>query len=291
VNRSSSSTAEMLAVVSQVAAGAVQTATAISEAATTVDEVRQTSLLSSQKATAVADTAQEAEAVAGEGVQVVTDAIENLKAISAQMAEAAECVVRLSEQTEAVSEIISASNDIAEQSNLLSVNASIEAAKATEAGKGFAVVADEIKNLAQQSKQAVMQVRTILLDIQKATSAAVMAAERSCKMVEDHAANAIHSHKTIQTLGDGVVAASQAAAQIVASSQQQLVGMDQISEAMASIDQASSQNAAGARQMEAEVRHLNELAISLRAMIDSSARRTHGTAGPAATADPEPAPA
>jgi hypothetical protein len=291
VNRLSSSTAEMLAVVSQVAAGAVQTATAISEAATTVDEVRQTSLLSSQKAAAVADSAQGAESMAGEGVQVVTDAIENLKAIGAQMGEAAECVVRLSEQTEAVSEIISMSNDIAEQSNLLSVNASIEAAKATDAGKGFAVVADEIKNLAQQSKQAVMQVRTILLDIQKATSAAVMAAERSCKMVEDHTANAVHSHKTIQGLGDGAVAASQAAAQIVASSQQQLVGMDQISEAMASIDQASSQNAAGARQMEAEVRHLNELAISLRAMIDSSARRMSGPAGPAATIDPEPAPA
>jgi methyl-accepting chemotaxis protein len=289
ISRLSSSTAEMLAVVSQVAAGAVQTATAISEAATTVDEVRQTSLLSSQKATAVADTAQQAEGVAGEGVQVVTDAIDNLKAIGAQMGEAAECVVRLSEQTEAVSEIISTSNDIAEQSNLLSVNASIEAAKATDAGKGFAVVADEIKNLAQQSKQAVMQVRTILLDIQKATSAAVMAAERSCKMVEDHTANAVHSHKTIQTLGDGVVAASQAAAQIVASSQQQLVGMDQISEAMASIDQASAQNAAGARQMEAEVRHLNDLSLSLRAMIDSSVRKEAGEASFGPGAEPAPA--
>ena len=269
VSRLSTSCAEMLAVVSQVAAGAVQTATAISEAATTVDEVRQTSLLSSQKATAVADTAQQAESVAEEGVRVVTEAIENLKAISAQMAEAAECVVRLSEQTEAVSEIMSTSNDIAEQSNLLSVNAAIEAAKAPEAGKGFTVVAEEIKNLAQQSKQAVMQARSIILDIQKATSAAVMAAERSVKMVEDHASNAVHSHKTISTLGDTVGAASQAATQIVASSQQQLVGMDQISEAMSSIDQASAQNAAGAKQMEAEVQHLGELALGLRAMIES----------------------
>ena len=163
------------------------------------------------------------------------------------------------------------SNDIADQSNLLSVNAAIEAAKATEAGKGFAVVAEEIKSLAQQSKQAVLQVRGILVDIQKATSAAVTAAERSCDMVEDHAANAVHSHKTIQTLGDRITDASQAAAQIVASSPQQLVGMGQISEAMASIDQASSQNAAGARQMEAEVRHLVELALGLRAMIESNA--------------------
>ncbi len=274
INRLGSSCAEMLAVVSQVAAGAVQTATAISEAATTVDEVRQTSLLANQKATALADNAQEAESAAEEGVRVVLDAIENLKAISAQMGEAAECVVRLSEQTEAVSEIMSTSNDIAEQSNLLSVNAAIEAAKAPEAGKGFTVVADEIKNLAQQSKQAVMQARSIILDIQKATSAAVMAAERSVKMVEDHAANAVHSHKTIQALGDGASTASQSAVQIVASSQQQLVGMDQISEAMASIDQASAQNAAGAKQMEAEVQHLGELALGLRAMIESDTAKT-----------------
>ncbi len=97
-----------------------------------------------------------------------------------------------------------------------------------------------------------------------------MAAERSVKMVEDHASNAIHSHTTIKTLGDSVGAASLAATQIVASSQQQLVGMDQISEAMASIDQASAQNAAGAKQMEAEVQHLGELAFGLRAMIEAS---------------------
>ncbi|MGZ4199760.1 MAG: hypothetical protein ACXVP1_06190, partial [Thermoleophilia bacterium] len=75
-------------------------------------------------------------------------------------------------------------------------------------------------------------------------------------------------------LGDGASTASQSAVQIVASSQQQLVGMDQISEAMASIDQASAQNAAGAKQMEAEVQHLGELALGLRAMIESDTTKT-----------------
>jgi methyl-accepting chemotaxis protein len=265
------STAEMLAVTSQVAAGAVQTATAISEAATTVDEVRQTSLLASQKATAVSDNAQAADQVAEGGRQAVTLTLEGIRRIQEQMSVVGDSVVRLSEQTEAVSDIIATSNDIAEQSNLLSVNAAIEAAKASEQGKGFSVVAEEIKSLAQQSKQGVMQVRSILNDIQRATSAAVMAAEQSGKAIEDGASQALESSQAIESLAESVAAAAQSAMQIVASAQQQLVGMDQISEAMASIDQASAQNAAGAKQMETEVHHLRELAYSLQTMIDNKA--------------------
>jgi methyl-accepting chemotaxis protein len=272
VSRLGISTAEMLAVTSQVAAGAVQTATAISEAATTVDEVRQTSLLASQKATAVSDSAQQADEVAEGGRRAVSETLEGIRRIQEQMQVVADSVVRLSEQTEAVSEIIATSNDIAEQSNLLSVNAAIEAAKASEQGKGFSVVAEEIKNLAQQSKQGVMQVRSILNDIQRATSAAVMAAEQSGKAIEDGAAQALESSQAIESLAENVAAAAQSAMQIVASAQQQLVGMDQISEAMASIDQASAQNASGARQMESEVQHLQELARNLQAMIDAKWR-------------------
>jgi len=269
ISRLSTSTAEMLAVTSQVAAGAVQTATAISEAATTVDEVRQTSLLSSQKATTVSDSAQTADQVAEAGRRAVSETLEGIQRIQDQMAVVADSVVRLSEQTEAVGEIISTSNDLAEQSNLLSVNAAIEAAKASDQGKGFSVVAEEIKNLAMQSKQSVIQVRSILNDIQKATSAAVMAAEQSSKAIEDGAAQAADSATAIEMLAESVAAAAQSAMQIVASSQQQLVGMDQISEAMSSIDQASAQNAAGAKQMETEVQHLQELAVVMRRMVES----------------------
>ena len=266
------STAEMLAVTSQVAAGAVQTATAISEAATTVDEVRQTSLLASQKATAVSDNAQAADQVAEAGRRAVAETLDGIRRIQEQMQVVADSVVRLSEQTEAVSEIIATSSDIAEQSNLLSVNAAIEAAKASEQGKGFSVVAEEIKSLAAQSKQGVTQVRSILSEIQHATSAAVMAAEQSHRAIEEGASQALESSQAIESLAENVAAAAQSAMQIVASAQQQLVGMDQISEAMASIDQASAQNASGARQLEAEVHHLRGLADSLQQMIDAHAR-------------------
>jgi methyl-accepting chemotaxis protein len=268
IERLAVSTTEMLSVTSQVAAGAVQTATAISEAATTVDEVRQTSLLSSQKASAVSDSATAAAEIADAGRRAVAETLNGIQNIQDQMAVVADSVVRLSEQTDAVGEIIATSNDIAEQSNLLSVNAAIEAAKASDQGKGFNVVAEEIKNLAQQSKQGVIQVRSILNDIQKATSAAVMAAEQSSKAIEEGAQQALEATQAIEHLAEGAASSAQSGMQIVASSQQQLVGMDQISEAMSSIDQASAQNAAGARQMETEVQHLQELAAGMRAMVD-----------------------
>ena len=268
IARLSTSTSEMLSITSQVASGSIQTATAISEAATTVDEVRQTTLLSSQKATAVSDSAQAADEVADAGRQAVVMTMEGIQRIQEQMAVVADSVVRLSEQTEAVGEIIATSNDLAEQSNLLSVNAAIEAAKASERGKGFGVVAEEIKNLAGQSKQAVVQVRSILNDIQKATSQAVMATEQSGKAIEEGARQAMESSQAIESLSESVALAAQSAVQIVASSQQELVGMDQISEAMQSIDSASSQNAVGAKQIETEVQHLQELAESLRRMVE-----------------------
>ena len=95
-----------------------------------------------------------------------------------------------------------------------------------------------------------------------------MAAEQSARRSK-RARGRPRSSVAIESLADSVAAAAQSAMQIVASIQQQLVGMDQICQAMASIDQASAQNAAGARQMEGEVQRLGELALGLRAMIES----------------------
>src|SRR4028119_1286641 len=107
-----------------------------------------------------------------------------MQRIREQMEAIGESMMRLSEQSQAIGAIIATVDDLAQQSNLLAVNAAIEAAKAGEQGKGFAVVAQEVKSLADQSKQATTQVRTILNDIQKATGAAVMATEQGSKAVE-----------------------------------------------------------------------------------------------------------
>jgi methyl-accepting chemotaxis protein len=261
------SAGEIVATTAQVASGAAETATAVSETTSTVEEVKKTAELSSDKARYVSETAQKAVQVAQSGKQAVEQAVEGINAVRSQMGVLAESIVRLSEQGQAIGEIIATVNDLAEQSNLLAVNAAIEAAKAGEQGKGFGVVAQEIKSLAEQSKQATLQVRGILGDIQKATSGAVLAAEQGSKAVEAGVKQSVEAGEAIRVLGQSIAEAAQAATQIAASSRQQQVGMDQVAVAMDSIRQASAQNVAGTKQAESAAHNLNELGQKLKAVV------------------------
>jgi methyl-accepting chemotaxis protein len=263
-----SSSSEILATVSQVAAAASETATAVSETSTTAEEVKQTAHLSSQKAKVVQESARKAAAVSETGHKAVTETIEGMTRIREQMESIAESVVRLSEQGQTIGEIIATVNDLAEQSNLLAVNAAIEATRAGEYGKGFAVVAQEVKNLAEQSRRATTQVRTILMEVQKATSAAVLATEQGTKVVAAGVKQAADAGESIRVLTGSVGEAENVAIQIAASSQQQLVGMDQIASAIANIQQAAIQNMAGTKQLEASAKGLQELGRRLKVLVE-----------------------
>ncbi|MDD2734133.1 MAG: methyl-accepting chemotaxis protein [Desulfuromonadaceae bacterium] len=267
VNVLASSSSEIMASTNQVASGASETAVAVSETSSTVEEVKQTAMVSSQKARNVADAAQKSVLVAQVGRRSVEESIVGMGRIQSQMEAIAESIVRLSEQSQTIGEIIATVNDLAEQSNLLAVNAAIEAAKAGEQGKGFAVVAQEVKSLAQQSKEATAQVRTILNDIQKATNAAVMATEQGNKAVEDGVRQSKEAGEAIRQMGESIDESAQAAVQIATSSQQQLTGMDQVALAMENIRQASEQNVTGMRQVEITVQGLHDLGQKLKDLV------------------------
>jgi methyl-accepting chemotaxis protein len=268
ISQLSTSSGEIVAMTTQVASGATETAAAVSETTTTVEEVKQTSQVANQKAKYVSDTAQRSAQVSKAGQASVDDTIEGMSHIKEQTDSIAQSIVTLSEQSQAIGEIIATVNELAEQSNMLAVNAAIEAAKAGEQGKGFAVVAQEVKSLAEQSKQATIQVRAILSDIQRATHTAVMATEQGTKAVESAVKQSSSSGEAIRGLTDSIAEAAQAATQIAASSQQQLVGMDQVALAMANIKLASTQNVAATRQAEQAARNLNELGHRLRSLIE-----------------------
>lgn len=260
----SAAASEILAGTMQSSAGATETAAAVSETTATVEEVKQTALLASQKARAVSDAAQKAAQTADAGRKSIEDSVEGMNSIQQQMESIAETIVRLSESSQAIAEIIATVSGLAEQSNLLAVNAAIEAAKAGDHGKGFAVVAQEVKDLADQSKQATRQVRQILNDIQKAVSAAVMTSEQGARTVAVGVEQTTEAGNAIRILAESIADAAQAAAQIAASSQQQLAGMDQVALAMENIKQVSSENAAGAKQSELSAQNLHELGQKLR---------------------------
>jgi len=224
--------------------------------------------VASQKAKLVSDSAQKAAQSSQSGRKSIEDVTLGMERIRQQMDAIAAGMVRLSSQSQAIGQIMASVEDLAAQSNLLAVNAAIEAAKAGEHGKGFSVVAQEVKSLAEQSRQATNQVRTILGDIQKATATAVMATEQGSKAVEVGSQQTAVAGEAIQALATSVNEAAQASTQIAASSQQQLVGVDQVSGAMESIKQASVQNVASAQQLEAAAGNLNELGQRFKQMIE-----------------------
>jgi methyl-accepting chemotaxis protein len=259
---------EIVATTSQLASSASESAAAVSETTTTMEEIRQTAQVASQKARSVSDTAQKTSQISQSGRKSTEEAAAGMNRIRQQMEAIAASMVRLSEQNQTIGQIIATVEDTAAQSNLLAVNAAIEAAKAGEHGKGFGVVAQEVKSLAEQSRQATNQVRTILNDIQKATTAAMMATEQGSKAVEAGEKQAGTAGESIQVLAGSATEAAQVATQIAASSQQQLVGMDQMGVAMASIKQASTQSVVSAKQLETAARNVNDLGQRLKQMVE-----------------------
>lgn len=269
VNVVAASASEISTTTTQFAAGFAEIASSTNETVASMKEVQQTSELSSEKARNVSESTRNVLQVSRGGEKALGETIAAMNGIREQMTIIAESIVGLSEQTQSIGEIIAVVDDIAEQSRLLAVNASIEAVKAGEQGKGFSVVAAEIRNLAQQSRQSTGQVRSILSEIQKATGNSVMVTEKGAKTVDSGVKQAIQTGESFQALGQSIVEASQSAMQIEATARQQLAGIDQVFSAMESINIAITQNAQAAKQLENSARDLENLGNKLKIIVQT----------------------
>ncbi|HEX9582396.1 MAG TPA: methyl-accepting chemotaxis protein [Gemmatimonadales bacterium] len=234
-----SSAAEILAATTQQASGASETSAAVAETVATVDQVTATAEQAAQRAREIERSSRTA----------LDASVAAMNDVKQQVESVAESILALAEQGQAIGDIIASVTDIAEQTNLLALNAAVEAARAGEQGRGFAVVAGEVKSLAEQSKKATGEVRRILGEIQRATSAAVMTTEQGTKQVA----------ATTRQVTEAVGGTAQAAAQIVASAGQQAAGMTQIRLAIGNIREATQQNLASTKQAERAAQDLNAL--------------------------------
>jgi methyl-accepting chemotaxis protein len=258
---------EILATTAQQAASATQTSAAVTETVATVDEVAQTAEQAAQRARTVADLAQRAADIGRGGRAAIDESIAGMGTLRTQVESTARSIQALAEQAHAIGEITATVSEIAEQTNLLALNAAVEAARAGEQGRGFSVVAAEIRSLADQSKKSTVQVRQILGEIQRATSAAVLATEHGTREVAAGTKQVAAAGDTIRELAAAISEAATASAQIVASAGQQAAGMLQIRQAMQSIHEATQQNLASTRQAEQAAQDLTAQGTHLLSLV------------------------
>lgn len=260
----SSASSEILTITTQLSSASSQTAGTVNQTSDTVEGVRKKTDLVNVKTKEMSEKAMKALQVSGEGQKSVQEILDGMTNIQRQMDMIGMNVIKLSEQSQAIGEIIATVTDISEQSNLLAVNASIEAAKAGDFGKGFAVVAHEIHNLAEQSKQGTGNIRTILTDIQRGVSSTVISTEKGTSSVADAARLTSDAREAIEVLARSIADSSREAIEIASSIQEQAAGMDQISAAMENIRDAAQKNLEITRKAEKTAEDLHELGVRLK---------------------------
>ncbi len=267
INNISASSTEISATISQVTASSSETASAITETASSSEEVAQLAQSFDEKAKdalTLSNETAEASEKSQEAIQAIYNVIGQVKT---QIDEVANSMVNLSKQSQTISEITSVVQEIAEQSNILAINASIEATKAGEYGRSFAVVANEVRNLAEQSKKATQQIRSILDAIQESVTRSVMQVEQTGKIVSEGSVHMGMVNNAVELLSNSINKMIQLVSEVAESSHEQLEGTAQIKEAMENIKQATAQNLDGMRQMEEVITGLKQTAINLKEMI------------------------
>lgn len=260
--------AEIRASTQEQAASVEEQLAAVQETAATVDEITHAGAQIGKRAQEVIASAQATAQTSLSGLQAVDETARAMDAIREQAEMVAENIVALSEKTQAVEEIITTVNDISERTHLLALNAAIEAAAAGESGRSFAVVAAEMKVLADQAKDATNQVRSILGDIQRGINSSVMLTEEAVKRVSAGKERTDTTQQTITDISSSIQESVQTFQQIVASTNQQQLGIEQVMGALQNIRQASQQTAAGTRQLDMAAANLSNLSQQLLALAE-----------------------
>ncbi len=200
------------------------------------------------------------------GQSAIQQAITGMNQIRTQVSAIAGTILALAQFTQRIDDIITSVSEIAIQSNLLALNASIEAARAGTHGRGFAVVADEVRSLSQQSTQAARQVRAILGEIQAAMKDTVRATEEGLKGVDTGVAVTQEAEGLIAQLAANVGGSHHAASEVYDITRQQASTLEEVAISLERVERITQRGLTSARTMELTAQELTQLAADLRSL-------------------------
>jgi methyl-accepting chemotaxis protein len=217
----------------------------------------------SAKASAAVTTAEEASQVSNEGQRIVGNSVAGINAVARTIIESAKTIEALGQQSEEIGKILKVIRDIAEQTNLLALNAAIEAARAGEQGRGFAVVADEVRKLAERTSGATTEISAIISAIQNGTQQAVNAMKSGEEQVGKSVSLANQSGESLARIGQSVNAVLLVIQQIAQAMEAEKSTSEEISLRMDKIAQTALDNNVAIAEAAAEFHQMQDLAGQL----------------------------
>ena len=262
-----SSSAELQAAANQQATGAKEQATAMSEITTTISELLATSRQIAESAQRVAQIAGETVTAARDGDLTVHSTQESVGAIKRQVDVIVAHMLELGKKSQQIGGILEIINELAEQTNILAINATIEAAGAGEMGKRFAVVADEIRKLADRVGGSTKEIRGLVEDIRSAVNTPVMATESGSKAVDAGARQFGDVASSFRQIAGLVTTTTEAAKEIELSTKQQATAVEQVNLAVSNVSQTARETEASSSQTLQTSSQLTSLSRELARLI------------------------
>lgn len=262
--------------IAAIANGAAEEARQVQAATATAGQMADGIAQVAASAQEVAAASQDARRAAQQGADAVKGTVAGMADIQAVVTEAAEKVQQLGDLGGQIGAVIETIDEIAEQTNLLALNAAIEAARAGEHGRGFAVVADEVRKLAERSSRETRQIADLIQKVQVGTQQAVTAMHRGAQEVQS---GTLRTHEAGRALGDILQAVENTVRQVtdIATAAQQLAaGAGSVTEAMRSISVAVEQNMAASEQMAAQSTEVSEAISGIAQLAQNQRADTQG---------------
>ncbi|KJZ40578.1 chemotaxis protein [Pseudomonas fluorescens] len=240
----------------------------IDQVATAVHEMTATAQDVARNATQAAQAASHADQAAAQGMQIVRDTSNSIGVLAIEIGKAVGVVQTLAKDSENINAILTAIRGIAEQTNLLALNAAIEAARAGEQGRGFAVVADEVRNLAQKTQKATEEIQTMIQQLQQGTRDVVRVMEDSQNRTDESVQQAAKAAEALETITQAVSVINDMNTQIASAAEEQSAVADDINRNVINIGQVANEVAGGADESSAASADLTKLAEQQRRLIN-----------------------